>query len=101
MYVTRVVIKYRAVIPQVTENLADCSPLAVNTRHQQEDINDSDNATCSRMYENSPACVNSLKTESCAKMYSDTAHTVKTLLLEYFAYVINLCVLYYRQKYRG
>lgn len=66
------VIKYSAVIRQVEEDLTNFSSLAVNTPHQQEDINDYDKATCSRTYKISLDSVNSLNLKSCLKMYFNT-----------------------------
>lgn len=66
------VIKYSAVIRQVEEDLTNFSSLAVNTPHQQEDINDYDKATCSRTYNINLDCVKGLNLESCIKMYFNT-----------------------------
>lgn len=73
--------KYSAVIRQVKEDLTNFSFLAVNTQHQQEDINDYDKATCSRTYKISLNCVNSIMIESCIKMYSNT---VQIWLKDYY-----------------
>jgi len=67
-----VVIKYSAVIRQVEEDLTNFSSLAVNTPHQQEDINDYDKATFSRTYKISLDCVNSLNLQSYIKTYFNT-----------------------------
>ena len=97
IYVTRVVIKYSAVIRQVEANLTNFSTLALNTPHQQEDINDYDKTTCFRTYKISLDCVNSLNLESGINLLKPTGHVMHqqfNIQQLHALPTLYLCVLY-------